>query len=171
MNTTEKLEEGYSTQRPPMFNGKYYNYWKNRMEIFIKAENYQVWRVIEVGDFEVTTTNDKNEVTLKPLSDYDKSDFEKMEVNAMAIKLLHCGLGPHEHNRIMGCKSAKQIWDLLEVTHEGTNEVKRSKIDLLMNQYELFCMKSKESIRDMFTRFTNIINELASLGKFISSEE
>ena len=56
----------------------------------------------------------KHEVTLKPLSDYDKSDFEKMEVNAMAIKLLHCGLGPHEHNRIMGCKSAKQIWDLLE---------------------------------------------------------
>ena len=40
-----------------------------------------------------------------------------------------------------------------------------------MNQYELFSMKTKESIRDMFTRFTNIINELASLGKFISLEE
>jgi len=51
MNNHEKLEEGYSTQRPPMFNGKFYTYWKNRMEIFIKAENYQVWRVIEVGDF------------------------------------------------------------------------------------------------------------------------
>jgi len=107
-----------------MFNGKFYTYWKNRMEIFIKADNYQVWRVIEVGDFEVTTTNDKNEVIPKSISDFDKADFEKMEINALAIKLLHCGLGPHEHNRVMGCKTAKQIWDLLEVTHEGTSEVK-----------------------------------------------
>jgi len=123
------------------------------MGIFIKADNYQVWRVIEVGDFEVTTTNDKNEVIPKSISDFDKADFEKMEINALAIKLLHCGLGPHEHNRVMGCKTAKQIWDLLEVTHEGTSEVKRSKIDLLMNQYELFQMKSKEYPRYVYTLY------------------
>jgi len=136
-----------------MFNGKFYTYWKFRMGIFIKADNYQVWRVIEVGDFEVTTTNDKNEVIPKSISDFDKADFEKMEINALAIKLLHCGLGPHEHNRVMGCKTAKQIWDLLEVTHEGTSEVKRSKIDLLMNQYELFQMKSKEYPRYVYTLY------------------
>ena len=124
MNFQEKLEEGYSTQRPPMFNGKFYAYCKNRMEIYIKAENYQVWRAIEEGDFKVTKTNDKNEVVPKPLSKFDKEDYEKYELNALAIKILHCGLGPHEHNRIMGCKSGKQIWDLLQVTHEGTNEVK-----------------------------------------------
>src|SRR6185437_14147221 len=108
MNNHEKLEEGYSTQRPPIFNGKFYTYWKNRMEIFIKAENYQVWRVIEVGDFEVTKTNAQNEVIPKPMSEYEKEDFDKMEINAMAVKLLHCGLGPHEHNRVMGCKNAKE---------------------------------------------------------------
>ena len=81
-------------ERPPMFNGKFFSYWKNRMEIFIKAENYQVWRVIEVGDFEVTSTNEKNEVVPKPISDYDKEDFEKMELNAMSVKLLHHGLDP-----------------------------------------------------------------------------
>ena len=113
MNYKEKLEEGCSTQCPLMFNGKLYTYWKNRMEIFIKAENYQVWRVIETGDFEITATNDKNEVVPKLISDYDKEDYQKLEINDLAIKYLHCGLGPHEHNRIMGCKSAKQIWDLL----------------------------------------------------------
>ena len=49
-------------------------------------------------------------------------------------------------------------------------KLRDKKIDLLMNQYELFQMKSKESIQDMFTRFTNIINELTSLGKVITSE-
>ena len=71
----------------------------------------------------------------------------------------------------MGCKSAKQIWDLLEVTHEGTNEVKRSKIDLLMSRYERFEMQSKESIEEMFTRFNDIINELNSLGRHIPIDE
>ena len=173
MNITgEKLDEGYSTQRPPMFNGKHYPYWKNRMEIFIKAENYQVWRVIELGDFEVTTRDENGNTIPKPLSLYDKEDYEKMEMNNMAKKLLHCGLGPHEHNRIMGCKTAKQMWELLlQVTHDGTSEVKRSKIDMLMHRYELFQMKPKESVHDMLTRFSNIINELNSLGKIISPEE
>ena len=94
-----------------------------------------------------------------------------MEINALAIKLLHCGLGPTEHNRIMGCKSAKQIWDLLAVTHEGTSEVKRSKIDLLMSKYERFLMDLRESIQEMFTRFTNITNELVSLGRLIPNDE
>ncbi|XP_021754301.1 uncharacterized protein LOC110719605 [Chenopodium quinoa] len=171
MNNHEKLEEGYSTQHPPMFNGKFYTYWKNRMEIFIKADNYQVWRVIEVVDFEITKTTGENEVVPKPMSEFDKEDFEKMEINALAVKLLHCGLGPNEHNRVMGCKNAKEIWDLLQVTHEGTNEVKRSKINLLMSKYERFEMQPKESIQEMLTRFTNITNELVSLGKKIPIDE
>ena len=94
-----------------------------------------------------------------------------MEMNALAIKLLHYGLGPNEHNRIMGCKSARQIWDLLKVTHEGTSEVKCSKIDLLMSKYERFIMEPRESIQEMFTRFTNITNELVSLGRHIPADE
>ena len=68
------------------------------MEIFIKAENYQVWRVIKIGDFEVTTTNSNNEIIPKPITEFDKEDFQKMKINALAIKLLHCGLGQNEHN-------------------------------------------------------------------------
>lgn len=51
------------------------------------------------------------------------------------------------------------------------NEVKRSKPDLHMNQYEFFQMKFKKSIQEMSTCFTNIINELIFLGKLISSED
>ena len=68
------------------------------MEIFIKAENYQVWRVIEIGDFQVTTTNSNNEIFPKPITEFEKEDFQKMKLNAYAIKLLHYGLGPNDHN-------------------------------------------------------------------------
>ena len=71
----------------------------------------------------------------------------------------------------MGCKTTKQIWVLLEVTHEGTSEVKRSKIDLLISKYERFVMEPRENIQEMFTRFTNITNELVSLGKIVPVDE
>ena len=110
------------------------------MKIFIKVENYQVWKVIEIGDFEVTTTNSNIKIIPKLITEYEIEDFQKMEMNALAIKLLHCGLGPNEHNRIMGCKPAKQILNLLEVTYEVSTKVKCSKIDLLMFKNERFVM-------------------------------
>ena len=132
------------------------------------SQHYQVWRVIKIGDFEVTTTNSNNEIFPNPITEYEKEDFQKMEMNALAINLFHCGLGPNEHNRIMGCKSAKQIRNLLEVTNEGTSEVKRFKIVLLMSKYERFEIEPRESIQE---RFTNITNELISLGRLIPTDE
>ena len=55
--------------------------------------------------------------------------------------------------------------------YEGTNQVKESKIGLLMHIYELFSMKDDESIIKMFTRFTNITNELQALGKAYTEME
>ncbi|KAL5578208.1 hypothetical protein UlMin_019907 [Ulmus minor] len=76
-----------------------------------------------------------------------------------------------EFNRIRTCKMAKDIWHTLEVIHEGTNQVKESKISMLVHKYELFQMKHDESITQMYTRFTDIINDLSSLGKKYSMSE
>ena len=40
-----------------------------------------------------------------------------------------------------------------------------SKISILVHRFELFKMKENETISEMVTRFTNITNSLASLGK------
>ncbi|GAV60392.1 LOW QUALITY PROTEIN: UBN2 domain-containing protein, partial [Cephalotus follicularis] len=57
------------------------------------------------------------------------------------------------------------------VTYEGTNQVKESKISMLVHEYELFLMHDNESISDMFTRFTTIINYLKNLGKSYPNQE
>ncbi|XP_070017257.1 uncharacterized protein [Nicotiana sylvestris] len=78
-----------------------------------------------------------------------------------------CGIGPNEYNRVSACDIAKEIWEALQTAHEGTTQVKQSKIDMLTTEYELFRMKDDKSIQDMHTRFTSIINELHSLGAVI----
>jgi len=70
-----------------------------------------------------------------------------------------------EFNRITSCKSARDIWHALEITYEGTNQVKESKIDMLLHQYKLFKMLQNESIISMFTRMTTIINSLDALDR------
>ncbi|GAV77670.1 UBN2 domain-containing protein, partial [Cephalotus follicularis] len=77
----------------------------------------------------------------------------------------------NEFNRISSCHTAKEMWDLLEITYEGTNQVKESKISMLVHEYELFLMHDDECISDMFTRFTTIINSLKNLGKSYPNQE
>lgn len=48
------------------------------------------------------------------------------------MNLLYWVLDPNEFNRISTCETTKEIWDKIEITHEGTNQVKESKISMLI---------------------------------------
>ena len=63
------------------------------------------------------------------------------------------------------------MWDTLEVTHEGTNNVKRARKHTLIQEYEMFRMLNGESIADVKKLFTHIVNHLMSLGKVFDKEE
>ena len=100
------------------------------------------------------------------------AEQEKLEnLNAKATNILYCGLSKTEFNRISNCTTAKEIRTLLEVTHEGTSQVKKSRIAMLMKQYQMFTMLPTESITDMFTRFSDLTNPLSALGKKLTTEE
>lgn len=72
---------------------------------------------------------------------------------------------------ISTCKIAQKIWDKLEVTCEGTSQVKQTKINLDVHDYELFSMKENDSIKDMYARLNDIITTLKSLGKTYTTGE
>ena len=80
-------------------------------------------------------------------------------------------MNPTEFNQISTCKTTKKIWDKLKVTHEGTSQVKESKIALLSNQYEMFKMQANESVTSWFDRYTTIVNQLNQLGRVIPEDE
>jgi len=63
------------------------------------------------------------------------------------------------------------MWVTLEVTHEGTNEVKKARKHTLVQEYEMFRMLKGETIAEVQKRFTHIINHLMSLEKTFEKEE
>ena len=43
--------EGHSTNRPPLFDGSNYQFWSNRMSIFMRAYDYEMWDVVLNGPY------------------------------------------------------------------------------------------------------------------------
>ncbi|MQM01830.1 hypothetical protein Taro_034589 [Colocasia esculenta] len=79
--------EGQSVTRPPFFDGEDYQYWKMRMECFIRGTDFDLW----------------------------------------------------------------------QITYEGTDKVKQTRIDILVSQYEQFKMLPNENITQMYNRFSSIV--------------
>ncbi|XP_070003534.1 uncharacterized protein [Nicotiana sylvestris] len=163
--------EGQSTARPPLFNGQYYSWWKNRMKDHIIGEDYELWDIVTDGPLATTMKNEEGVDVPKTRTDCTAEDLKKWEKNAKAKKWLVCGLGLDEYSRIQSCTTAKEIWDTLQVAHERTPQVKRSRGTLMYSQYENFTIKEGETIQEMYTRFTTLTNKLKSLGRIILEED
>ena len=63
------------------------------------------------------------------------------------------------------------MWDKLQVIYEGTSEVRETKANILISEYEAFHMKTNEFISKTYARLTLITNGLKSLGKTYSEYE
>ncbi|XP_073220691.1 uncharacterized protein [Cicer arietinum] len=114
MTSVEFLGEGASLARPPAFNGAAYMYWKERMLIFLEACSLDILEAVIDGPFVPTIAGTCDSSIPKPISDW-----------------------------VSNCKTAKEMWDTLQQTHEGTTD----------------------------TRFTHIVNNLNALGKVIDNEQ
>ncbi|MQM09533.1 hypothetical protein Taro_042414 [Colocasia esculenta] len=147
--------EGQSVNRPRLFDGEDYAYWRTRMEYFLQGHDYQIWSIVEEGDLLVT--NEKAQWTY--------NDRKKISLNCKVKSILCCALSKKEFNRVSACKFTMEMWEKLRITYEGADKVKEIRIDILVTQYERFQMQSGESITQMFSRFTDITNGLAGLGK------
>ena len=155
-------EINVAVNRAPYFNGSNYPYWKMRMETYIKANDFDSWQVISVGDYQVNVNAEAR------LTQDQKKAIEK---NNTAKNLLLTTISPSEFYLISSCTTAKQVWDTLSETYEGTRTIKDTKINALLQRYELFKFKPEEKVKDVFDRFVSITNELASLGKKLEESD
>ncbi|XP_060190878.1 uncharacterized protein LOC132620203 [Lycium barbarum] len=93
-----------------------------------------------------------------------KDQQKTLSTNAREKALLYCAVSGEEYAKISNCETAREMWEKLEITYEGTSKVRETKIDALRHDYEAFSMKDDENIESMFIRFSKIIGELKSLG-------
>jgi len=95
--------------------------------------------LIKNGPLVPKNTEEDGTIIIKKPEAFDSKDYKMMEKNAKAKKLLYFVLDPDEYTRISECESAKDIWVALQMAHEGTNQVKQWRIELLMEN--MSCMR------------------------------
>src|SRR3954462_8099397 len=157
--------------RPPILDGSNYDYWKPLMVAFLKSVNSKAWRAVNKGwEHPVNTDKDGNK-TLKPEEDWDKDEEALALGNSKALNALFNGIDKNIFRLVHHCELAKDVWDILKTTHEGTSKVKMSRLQLLTTKFENLRMRDDESIKDFYMNLLDIANTSGALGEKMSDEK
>lgn len=90
--------------------------------------------------------------------------------NYKALIAIFCVVSQTEFRRIYSLTVSKEAWDLLEVTHEGTSAVKKSKLQMLTTRFEELKMEEDKQFIEFYTKLQDLVNSKSSLGDPLKSE-
>jgi hypothetical protein len=109
-------------------------------------------------------------LVIKP-EEIDKITITQISARLSNDKALHAlcqALSPSEFARISNCEVAKDAWQILETTYEGTKLVKSTKLQMLISKFEEIKMLEEETFREFYTKISDLIKSMVSLEKQIS---
>ncbi|XP_058198510.1 uncharacterized protein LOC131314031 [Rhododendron vialii] len=86
-------------------------------------------------------------------------------MNSKALGAIYGALSKTEFSRISACTTAKEAWDILRVTHEGTKTVKTSKLQMLTTRFKDLRMQEDEAFDSFITKLGDIVNSFHALGE------
>nr|GEX16973.1 zf-CCHC domain-containing protein/DUF4219 domain-containing protein/UBN2 domain-containing protein [Tanacetum cinerariifolium] len=168
---SDKYLKGKSMQRPPLFESDHFIYWKNKFETYVKAKDLDLWHIILNGDFPSVAENEVTQIFKVVPFEEQTDDLKKKLAKNNEAKMVHYNALPKkEYEIIFMCKTAKDIWQSLLITHQGNIQVKDNKTDLLVQQYKQFTILEEESIDSGFAIFNTIIASLKALDEGFSSK-
>ena len=78
------LPDGASITRPPGFAGEHFSFWKAKFRVFVMANEYGLWNVIQDGDY-VPTKKIEDRVMKKNPEEFDENDKRLVTLNSKAI--------------------------------------------------------------------------------------
>jgi hypothetical protein len=159
-------QERRSINVPPLLLGtENYNDWKFMMKIFLQKDTYE-WDAVENG-----ITIPMKDGKPKLVKDLTADEVNALNSNARAMNSLLNGLCSTKLRKVSACTSAKQIWDTIRVSHEGTSKVREIKLDLLLSDYESFKLEKDEGIKEAQGRFLTLMNSISLLERHIPQAE
>jgi hypothetical protein len=112
----------FSSGKPPSFDGTDYAAWKHKMKIYLTAIHPSVWWIVETG------------YAVKGAGSRTTKEEQNEHKNALAASAILSALSPNERDKVYGLESAKEIWDTLQLAHQGTPCVRKLQIELLMGK-------------------------------------
>ena len=136
------MDRSQSLNAPPYFDGSNYAFWKVCMRAFLCSIDESVWDAVDIG-----WTRPEEAKTI-----WDKVALAAFNANSKAFNVIFCGVSPDEFHRIFHITVAKEAWEILETTYEGTKKVKDTKLQMLTTRFEELKMSEDESFDSFYSK-------------------
>ena len=133
--TLVEMDRSQSLNTPPYFDGSNYAFWKVRMRAFLCSIDETIWDAVDIGWTRLEAAK----------STWDKAVVAAANANSKALNAIFCGVSPDEFHMISHVTIAKEAWQILETTYEGTKKVKDTKSQMLTTRFEELKMSEDES--------------------------
>ncbi|GJS53845.1 ribonuclease H-like domain-containing protein [Tanacetum coccineum] len=167
-----------STKLPILDTGKF-EQWKFRIQQYLQHEHYALWEVIEFGDSYRAPAQDKSVSGEATPSSRSKGrtvavtaeDMQKRRNDVKARTTLLLAL-PDEHQlRFSKYETAKELWEAILRTFGGNEATKKTKKNLLKQQYGNFKAEGSETLEQTFNRLQAIVSQLEFLDVPVEQED
>ena len=84
--------------------------------------------------------------TIKPEEEWNEDNDKEAIGNSKALNVLFNRVNKNVFRMINTCNVAKDAWEILKKTYEGTSRVKSSRLQLLTSKFENLRMDDDETI-------------------------
>ncbi|KAL6563479.1 hypothetical protein OROGR_002438 [Orobanche gracilis] len=155
-----------------------YDLWKIRMQAHLSSVHDDMWTIIEEGPFIFMKDNTAEDIAAgepekipRKRSEMNPDERKLANLDNRARDILYQTMDKATMVKIKNCRNAKEIWDTSAIMCEGTELIKENKLSIATQKFDNFKMKTGESIDQVDTRFTEIVNEINYLGKTYGNRE
>ncbi|KAL8120203.1 hypothetical protein AgCh_017376 [Apium graveolens] len=80
-------------------------------------------------------------------SNLEDTDKEQVQKDKKAMNILFNGVDSDLFDNIINCKTAKDVWDIIQVIYDGTEQVRENKMHFLIQQYEHFHSEEDSNLK------------------------
>src|SRR3954462_8812015 len=147
--------------RPPVFDGENFEYWKDRLESYFLCQDGDLWDLV-LDDYRHPVNARGVKMSRQEMSDDQKKQLKN---HHKSRTILLNAISHVEYEKISNRETAHDIYESLKMTHEGNAQVKETKALVLIQKYEAFKMEDDENIETMFSRFQTLTVGLRVLDK------
>ena len=125
------------------------------MKAFLCSIDNTVWDAIEAS----WTTLEAAKST------WDSAALATANANSKALNTIFYSVSPDEFHRISHITIAKEAWEILETTYEGTKKVKDTKLQMLTIRFEELKMCEDESFDSFYSKLNEVVVSKFNLGE------
>jgi hypothetical protein len=141
--------------KPQVFDGEDYSMWSVKMKGHLTSLHKSIWDIVEYGA-QVPQVGDK---------DYDSDEVAQIRhFNSQATTILLVSLSREEYNKVHGLETAKEIWDVLKIAHEGDEVTKITKRETIEGDLGRFVLNHGEEPQAMYNWLKTMVNQVRNLG-------